>query len=97
MLPTNPQQTVLKFPALGLTDAKMVAERFVVVGGLEAAETAGPTAVAFGRTGKDAKSIYVVTTGGLINPIGLGPGLARLFRVDVGVRVDMWRPAEADV
>jgi hypothetical protein len=83
---TNPQQTVLMFPRIGLNDAEMTAERFIVAGGWESAETAGPTAVAFGRTEKDNSSIYVVTTGGLINPVGAGPGPARVFRVDVGVK-----------
>jgi hypothetical protein len=83
---TNPQQTVLKFPEIGLNGAGMTAERFIVAGSGESAETAGPTAVAFGRTEKDNKSIYVVTTGGLLNPVGTGPGPARVFRVDVGVK-----------
>lgn len=83
---TNPQQTVLKFPGVGFKDAKMSTERFIVAGGWKAAETAGPIAVAFGRTESDNKVVYVVTTGGLINPIGAAPGPARVFRVDVGVK-----------
>jgi hypothetical protein len=83
---TNPQQTVLKFPGIGLEDAEMASERFIVAGNRKSPETAGPTAVAFGRTDKDNKSIYVVTTGGLIKHIGAGPGPARVFRVDVGVK-----------
>jgi hypothetical protein len=86
---TNPQQTVLKFPGMGVKDAKMSTERFIVAGGWEAAETAGPTAAAFGRTKNDNKALYVVTTGGLINPIGGAPGPARVFRVEVGVKGDI--------
>ena len=37
---------------------------------------------------KDEKSIYVVTTGGLIAAVGDGPGPARVFRVDVGIKGD---------
>lgn len=83
---TNPCQTVLKFPGAGLKDAGIASERLIIAGSLETAETAGPTAVAFGRTAKDDKSLYVVTTGGLINPVGEFPGLARVLRVDIGVK-----------
>lgn len=39
--------------------------------GVEATEeTAGPTAVTFGRTERDCDAIYVVTTGGILNPVG---------------------------
>jgi sugar lactone lactonase YvrE len=93
---TNPQQTVLRILGVGLERAKLAAERFTVAGSRESAETAGPTAVAFGRTQKDEKSIYVVTTGGLITAAGDGPGPAREFRVDIGIKGDasgrpIWR------
>lgn len=83
---TNPQQTVLKFPRIGLNDAEMTAESFIAAGGWESAKTAGPTAVAFARSIKDNSSICVVTTGGSINPVGAGPGPARVFQVQIGVR-----------
>jgi hypothetical protein len=83
---TNPQQTVLRFPGIGLKDAVLAVDRFMVVGSWESAETAGPTAAAFGRTEKDNTCLYVTTTGGLINPVGKAPVPARVFRVDVGVK-----------
>jgi hypothetical protein len=83
---TNPQQTVLRFPGIGREDAALAVDRFMVVGSWESAETAGPTAAAFGRTEKDNTCLYVTTTGGLINPVGKGPVPARVFRVDVGVK-----------
>jgi hypothetical protein len=64
---TNPQQTVLRFPGIGLKDAALAGDRFMVVGSCESAETAGPTAAAFGWTEKDNTCLYVTTTGGLIN------------------------------
>lgn len=81
---TNPNQTVLKFPGVG--NGSLESERLVVAGSRSQAETAGPTAVAFGRTNKDRQVLYVVTTGGLIAPVGDGPGPGRVFKVDVGVR-----------
>jgi hypothetical protein len=83
---TNPSQWVLKLSGLGLERGSMTGERVRILGGLEIAETAGPTAVAFGRTVGDERSIYVTTTGGLVNPVGDGPGLAHIVRADVGVR-----------
>ena len=81
---TNPHQTVLKLAGVGSGASE--SERLIVLGSKEQAATAGPTAVAFGRTERDSKALYVVTTGGLIVPVGDGPGPARVLRVDVGVR-----------
>ncbi|KAK5045222.1 hypothetical protein LTR84_009555 [Exophiala bonariae] len=83
---TNPNQTVLKFFGVRAPGAERVEDRFIVAGGFECTETAGPTAVAFGRTSGDEQSLYVVTTGGLLAPIGEAPGPARVLRVDVGVK-----------
>ncbi|KAF4625006.1 hypothetical protein G7Y89_g13162 [Cudoniella acicularis] len=82
---TNPSQTVEKLSELGIKGLTN-GHREVVVGGKDLEETAGPTAVAFGRTEIDRKSIYVTTTGGLIVAVGEGPGLARVVRVDVGIQ-----------
>ena len=80
---TNPHQTVLKLAAVG--EGASESERLIILGNKEQAETAGPTAVAFGRTERDSTALYVVTTGGLIVPVGDGPGPARVLRVDIGV------------
>jgi hypothetical protein len=80
---TNPRQTVLKLKGVG--DGVREVERLIVLGGTEMVETAGPTAVAFGRGKGKRRAMYVVTTGGLIRPVGDGPGVARVLRVDVGV------------
>ena len=88
---TNPSQSVLKFPGLGLGVRKFNGKddgRLRVVGGADVAETAGPTALAFGRTENDRSSLYITTTGGLVVPVGDGPGLARIVRADVGARGD---------
>ncbi|TVY64179.1 hypothetical protein LSUE1_G008205, partial [Lachnellula suecica] len=58
---TNPAQSVMKLSGIG---GGKLGLRETVIGGEGVAETAGPTAVAFGR-GVDAESIYVTTTGGL--------------------------------
>lgn len=84
---TNPHQTVLKLAGVG--GGASESERLIVLGNKEQAETAGPTAVAFGRTKRDSKALYVVTTGGLIVPLGDGPGPARVLRADVGVNGDI--------
>ena len=70
---------------LGLKDTTLAVDRFMVVGSWDSAETAGPTAAAFGRTEKDNTCLYVTTTGGLLNPAWKSPVPARAFRVDVGV------------
>jgi hypothetical protein len=45
---------------------------------------AGCTACAFGRTDRDAESLYVTTTGGLIMPLGGVVQEAKLVRLDIG-------------
>lgn len=81
---TNPQNTLLKLPVIGL--GKLESERLIIAGTQTQPDAAGITAVAFGRNQDDGKALYAVTTGGLINPIGDGPGLARVLRVEVGVQ-----------
>lgn len=81
---THPNQTVLKLPGVG--KGSQESERLIIAGSRTQAETAGPTAVAFGRTKKDDHFLYIVTTGGLVLPIGDGPGPARVLKVDIGVR-----------
>lgn len=78
---TNPNQTILKFPNRGR------GQRVRVAGAVDDEELTGATAVCFGRTERDRDSIFVTTTGGLVNPTKGkdGPGFARLVRVDVGV------------
>ncbi|OAG45136.1 hypothetical protein AYO21_00484 [Fonsecaea monophora] len=44
-------------------------------------DTTGPTAVSFGATASDAKDLYVVTNGGIINPVDGVVREARLLRV----------------
>lgn len=84
---TNPSQTVIKIEGVG--KGVKETERQVVVGSRELAETSGPTAVAFGKVKEDRTGTYVVTTGGLIQPVGDGPGLARVLRVDIGVKGEL--------
>ena len=88
---TNPVQTVVKLPGIGTSDARNEEgqkneDRMTILGGADIAETAGPTAVAFGRTVKDENCIYAVTTGGILRPVDGVLGEARIVRVDVGVR-----------
>jgi len=80
---TNPAQSVMRLTGLG---AGVKGEKATMVGGEGIAETAGPTAVAFGRTDGDRQSIYITTTGGIVQPVGGELGLARVVRADVGVR-----------
>ncbi|PQE10454.1 Quino amine dehydrogenase beta chain protein [Rutstroemia sp. NJR-2017a BBW] len=85
---TNVAHTVLKFPSIGI-DLERMQEygRVRIMGGLDKKDTAGPTAVAFGRGVEDRNCIYVTTNGGLINPIGNeGPGEAVIVRINVGVK-----------
>ncbi|KAM3083990.1 hypothetical protein ACMFMG_001904 [Clarireedia jacksonii] len=85
---TNPAHTVLKFQNIGI-DLKKTQEdsRVRILGGLDKKDTAGPTAVAFGRRAEDKNCIYVTTNGGMINPVGNeGPGEAAIVRVNVGVK-----------
>ncbi|EXJ69671.1 uncharacterized protein A1O5_06742 [Cladophialophora psammophila CBS 110553] len=44
-------------------------------------DTTGPTAVAFGTTASDERDLYVVTNGGIINPLGGVVRDARVLRV----------------
>jgi hypothetical protein len=86
---TNPVQTVVRLlnAGLGGVKEKGKVEVETVLGGADVEETAGPTAAAFGRTKTDSESLYVTTTGGLVVPVGQGgPGVARVVRVDVGVK-----------
>jgi hypothetical protein len=81
---TNPAQSVMRLAGIGVGKEK--GEKATVLGGEGVAETAGPTAVAFGRVEGDRKSIYVTTTGGIVKAVGEGPGIAKVVRGDVGVR-----------
>jgi hypothetical protein len=81
---TNPQNTLLKFPGVGLGEQE--SERLIIAGTQTQPEAAGITAVAFGRSENDSKALYAVTTGGIIAPVGDGPGLARVLRLDAGVK-----------
>ncbi|KAA8577082.1 hypothetical protein EYC84_007090 [Monilinia fructicola] len=84
---TNPAQTVLKFVGIGIQIEPRREERIRILGGLDQKETAGPTALAFGRTMDDKDCIYVTTNGGLVNPIGEdGPGEAVIVKVRVGLK-----------
>jgi hypothetical protein len=87
---TNPAQTVMKLDGIGFKenagDKKGELERTTILGGEEKEETAGPTAVAFGRGEEDREALYVVTTGGIINPVNGKVELARVVRVDVAVK-----------
>jgi hypothetical protein len=83
---TNPAQTVMKLDGIGLFkenagDKKEELERTTILGGEEKEETAGPTAVAFGRGEEDREALYVVTTGGIINPVNGKVELARVVRL----------------
>lgn len=80
---TNPAQSVMRLSGAGVG---VKGEKATILGGEGIAETAGPTAVAFGRTDGDRGSIYVTTTGGIVRAVGDGLGLARVVRADVGVR-----------
>lgn len=97
-LATNPYQSVVKLPGIGLkadgidfgVERKDGAEigsdaRMRILGGLDVVETAGPTAVTFERMERDRSCNYVTTTGGLVSPVGEWPGIARVVRGDVGV------------
>ena len=57
-------------------------ERVVLAGAEEG--LAGSTAVAFGRSGADARSLYVTTTGGILAPYEGVVRTAKLLRLDVG-------------
>lgn len=82
----NPNQTVVRFEAVGLEGVSEAKDRKRVVGDRDIAESAGPTSAAFGRTESDDRILYVPTTGGLIRPVGDAPGLARILKVDTGIR-----------
>lgn len=56
-----------------------------VVAGVEEGMN-GSTAIAFGRTAVDGRSMYVTTTGGILAPIDGRVREAKLVRLDVGVR-----------
>lgn len=81
---TNPNQTVVKLSGVGVGETVKAGDWEAVVGGVDVKETAGPTAVAFGRTEEDCRSVYVVTTGGLVVAVGGELGSARVVRADVG-------------
>ena len=87
---TNPAQTVMKLGGIGLAEEagnkKGKVERTTILGGEEKEETAGPTAVTFGRGEEGMKALYVVTTGGIVNPVNGKVELARVVRVDVAVK-----------
>jgi hypothetical protein len=79
---TNPAQTVLRINGLGV--GKVDDERVTLLGGPDVAETAGPTAVAFGRgSKKEEGALYVVTTGGLVVAVNGQLELARVVRVQI--------------
>ncbi|TVY34009.1 hypothetical protein LSUB1_G007148 [Lachnellula subtilissima] len=82
---TNPAQSVMKVSGLGI--AEEAGEKATIIGGEGIQETAGPTAVAFGRGEGDRAYIYVTTTGGIVRAVGEGVGFARVVRAVVGVRV----------
>lgn len=82
---TNPAQTVAKFAELGTNLESLNSGRETMLGGPDIRETAGPTAVAFGRgSPEEERKLYVVTTGGLVVPVNGELDLARVVRVDVG-------------
>ncbi|KAF7894733.1 uncharacterized protein EAF01_010183 [Botrytis porri] len=82
---TNPARTSLKFVQIATESPK--GERLKILGGLDKKETAGPTALAFGSGENDSDCIYVVTCGGVVNPIGDNePGQALMANVRIGVR-----------
>jgi hypothetical protein len=85
---TNVAHTILKFPSIGVEPKTTQKDgRMRILGGLDKKDTAGPTAVAFGRGVEDQNCIYVTTNGGLINPVGdEGPGEAVIVKVNVGVK-----------
>lgn len=82
---THPAQTVQIFVGAGLGKRGEAVKRLTIVGGKEQAETAGPTAAAFGRTARDRSGLYVTTDGGIVQPVGGEIGLGRIIRVDVGI------------
>ena len=82
---THPRNTVLKLVGAGLIKTGQELKSLRIVGGIDIGETAGPTAAAFGRTVGDRRSLYVTTDGGLVAPLGDGPGPARVIRVEVGI------------
>lgn len=59
-----------------------------VAGGADDAMFAGPTAAAFGRTENDRTASYVVTEGGIVNPVNGSVGTGKILRVEVGVEGD---------
>jgi len=82
---TNPQQTVMKIARLGMeVGEREDLGRVTILGGPEVAESAGPTAVAFGR-GEERKMLYIVTNGGMVNAVGGKVVEAKVVRVDVGI------------
>ncbi|MBV8277693.1 MAG: DJ-1/PfpI family protein [Verrucomicrobia bacterium] len=58
--------------------------RITIVAGLDQG-MAGSTAIAFGRTAKDSKSLYVTTNGGMSLPPDGGIQSGRVVRLEVGV------------
>ncbi|MCJ1377325.1 hypothetical protein MMC17_000419 [Xylographa soralifera] len=57
-----------------------------IAGGPQDAIVAGTTAAAFGRTERDATTLYVTTNGGMSNPVGGEVGQARLLALQVGLK-----------
>ncbi|MCJ1408647.1 hypothetical protein MMC19_002722 [Ptychographa xylographoides] len=57
-----------------------------IAGGPQDAIVAGTTAAAFGRTERDATTLYVTTNGGMSNPVGGEVGQARLLALEVGAK-----------
>ncbi|TGO77274.1 hypothetical protein BELL_0115g00160 [Botrytis elliptica] len=81
---TDPAHTVSKFVQIATEPQK--GERLKILGGLDKKETAGRTVSALGRGENDSDCIYVVTCGGVVNPIGNnGSGQALIAKVRVGV------------
>jgi hypothetical protein len=64
----------------------MEKERLTIVGGKDVEETAGPTAVVFGRERGIEGRFMCLRLAGWSPPVGEGPGLARVVKVDIGVR-----------
>lgn len=79
---TNPCQTVVKLSGVGFHKES---KTLTILGGAEVAESAGPTAVAFGRGEGEEKLLYVVTNGGIVAPVGGEVVHAKVIQVDVGV------------
>ncbi|MCJ1404271.1 hypothetical protein MMC11_007496 [Xylographa trunciseda] len=57
-----------------------------IAGGPQDAIVAGTTAAAFGRTERDATTLYVTTNGGTSNPVGGDVRQARLLALQVAVK-----------